>query len=331
MNLKRLLLLFVLLASIIACNNDDDGIETDFDPNFDAAAQAVLDEAELVEYFKSHYYLPAQDDEPFGTVDTIMNGEASLYDALGDQLKIQVVTEDEIDFNLYYFTLNEGVNESPTRYDSVFVKYRGFTLDSVQFDESTSFNNSTAWLDLVNVIQGWKYGFPNFKGGINVSQQGEPIAFENAGKGILFLPSGLAYSNLEFDNGLSNLPIFFHIELGQVIRSDHDNDGILTRFEDLNGDGELDTDNDDTDEDLLPNYFDADDDGDGVLTRDEDVDEDGDPSNDDTDNDGIKNYLDSDDDGDGVLTIDEDTDGNGDPTDDDSDGDGIPNYLDADS
>jgi FKBP-type peptidyl-prolyl cis-trans isomerase FkpA len=327
MNLKKLLFLFTLLASIIACNNDDDNAVD----NFDAAAQAIADDADLIEYFKSHYYIPATEEESFGTVDTIMNNEVSLYDGLGDELKIQEITREEIDYKLYYLTLNEGINDNPTRYDSVFVKYRGFTLDSVKFDENISFNTPRAWLDLVNVIQGWKYGFPNFKSGTNISQAGEPITFEDTGKGILFLPSGLAYSNLEVDNGLSNLPIFFHIELAQVLRSDHDNDGILTRYEDINGDGDLDAVNDDTDGDGFPDYFDIDDEGDGVFTIDEDIDGDGDPRNDDSDNDGIPDYFDTDDDGDGILTIDEDIDGDGDPTNDDTDGDGIPNYLDADS
>ena len=331
MKFKNLIVLFTLIIAIIACNNDDDSSVD----NFDAVAQAVIDDETLIEYLKSHYYIPATEDEDFGTVDTIMNNEASLYDNLGDDLKVQEITHDDINYKLYYLMLNEGVNDNPTRYDSVFVKYRGFFLDSIKFDENTSFNKPSAWLDLVNVIQGWKYGFPNFKSGNNVTQVGEPITLENTGKGVLFFPSGLAYGNngttVGFEDGFENKPLLFHIELGQVIRSDHDNDGILTRYEDLNGDGEFDTENDDTDQDGFPDYFDVDDDGDAVLTINEDIDGDGDPRNDDSDNDGIPDYLDTDDDGDGILTIDEDTDGDGDPGNDDSDGDGIPNYLDPDS
>ena len=85
--------------------------------------------------------------------------------------------------------------------------------------------------------------------------------------------------------------------------TEDDNDGIPAALEDINGDGNLD--NDDTDSDGLPNYLDADDDGDNVLTKDEDLDDDGDFTNDDTDGDTIPNYLDDDDDGDGVKTRDE--------------------------
>lgn len=68
----------------------------------------------------------------------------------------------------------------------------------------------------------------------------------------------------------------------------------------------------DTDEDGFLDYFDFDDDGDGVLTKDEDVDGDGNPTNDDTDGDGVWNYLDADDDNDTVPTRNEPGDANDD-------------------
>ncbi len=112
---------------------------------------------------------------------------------------------------------------------------------------------------------------------------------------------------------------------------DDDGDGIHTRFEDLNGDGDFA--NDDTDGDGIPNYLDNDDDGDGLLTADENPDPNGDgnPADaQDGDSDGIPDYLDDDDDNDGISTLDEDIDGDGDPRNDDTDGDGRPNYLDID-
>lgn len=145
--------------------------------------------------------------------------------------------------------------------------------------------------------------------------------------------------------------------------ADDDGDMVPNVFEDFNDDGDLT--NDDSDNDLNPNYldedddddgvltanelmfdadgnpadtdgdgqadyFDTDDDGDGVDTIDEDLDGDGNPANDDTDGDGIPNYLDNDDDGDGILSIFEDVNADGDLTNDDTDGDGTPNYLDRD-
>ena len=72
----------------------------------------------------------------------------------------------------------------------------------------------------------------------------------------------------------------------------------------------------DTDKDGIIDALDNDDDNDGILTRDEDPNRDGNLLNDDTDSDGIINYQDNDDDGDTVLTKDEsitDTDKDGVP------------------
>jgi len=123
----------------------------------------------------------------------------------------------------------------------------------------------------------------------------------------MFLPSGLAY----FSNATAGIsayePIIFKFELIRVSENDHDADGIPSYLEDLykedgtlGSDGEFtvnyedltDENDDDTDGDGAPNYFDADDDGDGVLTIDEDLNGDGDPTNDIGAN-GIPNYLDS--------------------------------------
>lgn len=276
MKLKYLIPILTLLITFYSCNNDSSDDEI-----FDAAAQAIIDDESLIDYLQSHYYIPAEDNEPFGTIDTIKNNETSLF----GQVETQNITHSDINYKLYYLLLEQGVNENPTRFDSVFVKYRGFTLDSIKFDESTSFNTTRSWLDLNSVIQGWKYGFPNFKSGNNVTEPGEPITFEDNGKGILFIPSGLAYGNIGASPILPNAPLLFHIELAIVVTADNDNDGVLNMYEDLDGNGEAS--NDDTDGDSLPNFIDSDDDGDGTLTRDESI-------TGDADGDGIVDYLDPD-------------------------------------
>ncbi|TXH71900.1 MAG: IPTL-CTERM sorting domain-containing protein [Thiothrix sp.] len=92
----------------------------------------------------------------------------------------------------------------------------------------------------------------------------------------------------------------------------------------------------DTDGDGKIDALDTDDDGDGIPTKGEDKNADGDknPATNptDTDGDGKPNYLDADDDNDGKLTKNEDdnTDGDGNPATNprDTDGDGIPDPLD---
>ena len=276
MKLKYLIPILTLLIVFYSCNKDSNDDEI-----FDATAQSIIDDESLVDYLQSHYYIPAGDNEPFGTVDTIMNNESSLY----GQVETQNITHDDISYKLYYLLIDQGVNDNPTRYDSVFVKYRGFTLDSLKFDESTNFNTTRSWLDLNGVIQGWRYGFPNFKSGNNISEPGEPISFEDNGKGILFIPSGLAYGNFGASSIPANAPLLFHIELALVVTADNDNDGVLNIYEDLDANG--DASDDDTDGDSLANFIDPDDDGDGTLTRDESITED-------ADGDGIVDYLDPD-------------------------------------
>ena len=276
MKLKYLIPILTLLIVFYSCNKDSNDDEI-----FDAAAQSIVDDESLVDYLQSHYYIPAGDSEPFGTVDTIMNNESSLF----GQVETQNITHNDINYKLYYLLIDQGVNDNPTRYDSVFVKYRGFTLDSLKFDETTNFNTTRSWLDLNGVIQGWKYGFPNFKSGNNISEPGEPISFEDNGKGILFIPSGLAYGNFGASSIPSNAPLLFHIELAIVVTADNDNDGVLNIYEDLDGSGEAS--DDDTDGDSLANFIDPDDDGDGTLTRDESITAD-------ADGDGIVDYLDPD-------------------------------------
>lgn len=59
----------------------------------------------------------------------------------------------------------------------------------------------------------------------------------------------------------------------------------------------------DSDHDGIIDALDNDDDNDGILTKLEDLNKDGSPINDDTDDDGVPNYLDGNDDGDDYLTI----------------------------
>jgi uncharacterized protein YcfL len=279
MKLKYLVLLFIAITTIFSCKDDDDD-----DEKHDPVAQALIDDDLLVEFLKSHYI---NDDK---LVDTILNNETSIYNS--SQLSIQNITENEINYKLYYYTDFEGVGENPTRNDSVQMLYRGFTLDSIKIDENLSFTSTRSWLALTSVIQGWRYGVPHFKSGEEVFFPDESFGYENTGDGILFIPSGLAYGNTGSLAIAPNEILYFYISVGKVVRADTDNDGIINNLEDRDGDGDVY--NDDTDGDLVPDFGDPDDDGDGILTKNEDTNGDGDLFNDDDDNDGIPNFLDKD-------------------------------------
>jgi len=259
---------------VFSCKKDD--VDT---VDFDAAGQALIDDELLIEYLQTHYL---NDDD--GGIWTITDGETPLM----GQVEVQNITKDEISYKLYYLTQTEGVASSPSRADSVLTTYTGMLLDSTVFDS----RSSLIWFSLTGVVDGWGHGFTNFKGGTKIINEDESFTYENQGKGILFIPSGLGYGNIGQSYISPNEPLIFQITLEDVNVSDDDNDGVLSILEDIDGDGNVK--NDDTDGDGIVNYLDTDDDGDGILTKDEDANEDGDPTNDDTDNDGIPDYLDTD-------------------------------------
>jgi len=268
MNIKYFISFLILATVILSCSKDDDKV-------FDHAAQAILDDEALIKYFSTHYL-----DNSDGIIKTIKNGQTPLT----NQVSSKVVVENDISYKLYFLIQNQGVTKSPTRVDSVYVKYSGILLDS------TAFDNGKTWFSLNNLIEGWRHGFPLFKGGVVKVNPDESFDFENYGKGILFIPSGLGYQNRNQGIIPENSPLIFYFDLYDVNESDDDNDLVPNWKEDLNGDGEvLD---DDTDGDKIPNFADTDDDGDGILTRDEDINGDGDPTNDDSNGNGIPNYLD---------------------------------------
>ena len=273
MKFKNLLLIIALSIVIFACKNDDDDVSTD------PATQSLVDDGDLIEYLQTHYLNETDDG-----IWTITNGETPLM----EQVEVQNITKDDISYKLYFITQNGGVTSAPSRADSILTTYTGMLLDSTVFDS----RSTLTWLRLTTVIDGWSHGFTNFKGGNKIVNDDESFYYENHGKGILFIPSGLAYSNIGQGFIPPDSPLIFQITLNDVNESDDDNDGIPSILEDIDGDGDVK--NDDTDEDLIPNYLDIDDDGDGILTIDEDANGDGDPTNDDTDGDGTPDYLDTD-------------------------------------
>ena len=260
-----------------------------FVDDFDYEAQALIDNDTLIQFLKNHYY-----DTSVDSIKALISGEVPLYEDI-DHLKSMSITENEIDYTLYYYVKKEGTPNldkgNPTVMDSVFVNYHGQRIVNTDSISNPFDSNTNIWFALSGVIRGWSYGFTNFKGGDNVTNNG-PITYENGGKGVLFIPSGLAYANSGTGSILPNECLLFYIELHDFIKdTDHDNDGIASIFEDP--DNNDDPRDDDTDQDRYPNYLDTDDDGDGILTINEDANGDGNPANDfsDANNPTLPDYL----------------------------------------
>ncbi|CAI8361396.1 MAG: Peptidyl-prolyl cis-trans isomerase Mip [Polaribacter sp. SA4-10] len=287
--LKNIVAFCILSAIAYACGGSD---STAADV-FDNEAQALIDKDSLSTFFTKHYYDTAVD-----SVKALVAGATPLSE--DENLMTMNVTENEIDYELYYYVASEedyGTpmidKGSPTSLDSIFVKYEGFRInDTDSITPRFEIRETPIWFTLNSVIRGWSYGFTNFKNGDNVTDNG-PITFDNGGKGILFIPSGLAYGNSGTSGSIrSNENLIFYIRLFDFIKdTDHDNDGIPSWLEDPDGDG--DPRNDDTNGDFFVNYLDGDDDGDGVATKDEDANGDGNPANDfsDPENPTLADYL----------------------------------------
>jgi FKBP-type peptidyl-prolyl cis-trans isomerase len=282
--IKNILALLIFTAIIYACGNSNALIVD----TFDYEAQALMDNDTLIKFLKNHYYDTTSED-----IKILVSGETPLFE--DSKLKSMNVTNLDIDYTLYYYVNSEGnpiVDKgNPTVMDSVYVKYNGLRIVNTDSLSVSFEKNNGIWFTLNGVIRGWTYGFTNFKGGNNITNNG-PIEYENGGKGILFIPSGLAYGNSGSRNILGNECLVFYIDLYDIIKdTDHDTDGIASINEDPDGDG--DPRNDDTDLDGTPNYLDTDDDGDGIYTINEDANGDGNPANDfsDPSNPTLADYL----------------------------------------
>jgi len=274
----------VISVSVVlfSCSKADAVVVT---PIRDYATQYSTDNATIEDYLKTHYIesvveAPGTADDQDVVLTKIPDGNTSLVSIWNSPLLFsKEVAQNDITYKVYYLKLRDGdVNGvSPTRVDEVFAAYSGSylsytttttagvsvtTLGTTPF-ETVKFPNQRFGLD--GVITGWAEIFPLFKTGtFTASSSPDPAIYENFGAGVMFLPSGLGYYSSGSGAIPAYTPLIFSFKLLDVKRIDHDGDGILSMYEDINNDSIFT--NDDTDGDGVPNYRDRDDDGDGVLT-----------------------------------------------------------------
>ncbi|ALJ04362.1 hypothetical protein APS56_04050 [Pseudalgibacter alginicilyticus] len=301
MKLKKIIVAFVCVAmGFIACKKDDEDEYIEVELR-DRTEQQITDNDSIVTYLKSHYYNAGTFENTNGSIADLIITEVDgeIPDPENNKLlfgsaaldSIQVTYAETL-YNVYYLTLNEGAGETPTFADNVRVNYEGYTLDENVFDSSVN----PVEFDLTGAIAGWRKILPLFKTAEGFVENGDgTVSYSNHGAGVMFVPSGLGYFASGSTNISSYSPLVFKFDLFEMQENDHDNDGVPSWKEDLNGDGEFfttdDDELDDTDGDGTLNIIDTDDDGDGVPTIREDIDGDGDPTNDIGKN-GIPRYLD---------------------------------------
>jgi FKBP-type peptidyl-prolyl cis-trans isomerase FkpA len=303
---KISLYILCLTVGFVSCKKDDETAIQAVELR-DRAEQQLADMDSLNKYLETHYYNSSafgiSNPDP-GISDlvitkilvgaTVPDGNTLLENAVE---KKSIVYENT-DYEFYVLKLNQGGgSDSPAFSDNVRVNYEGFTLQDEVFDNSVT----PVVFDLISLIPGWRKALPDFNTSESfIDNSDGTVNFINNGLGVMFLPSGLAYFSSSTPGITAYSPIIFKFELLQAFQNDHDNDGVPSYLEDLNGDGEFivnfqdltDTTDDDTDGDGTPNFADPDDDNDGILTINEDINNDGDPTNDDSNGNGIPNYLD---------------------------------------
>lgn len=342
MKFKNYLALVAVLLICVACPNDDNDTDPIAVPPNDRGEQSLVDDALIREYLETHFYNYEEFENPTAgfdyqiRIDTIANENVDK-DPIIDRPELSTKVYSRVDAQqiLYILTAKQGESVKPaaTFADSVYMSYKGFVLDGSIFDVSPN----PVWFDLTTVVDGFTNGVAGFRGassGPTTNDDGT-TDYQNFGSGAIFIPSGLAYFNQLRDNIPQYSPLVFTFNTFSVVQADHDNDGILSVNEDLDGNGFLFDEADNPDNDPVFAYLDENDDNDGISTRLEiETDAEGNfLSFIDTDGDGLSNHLDNDDDGDGRPTIIEIrfNSNTGVISYPDTDEDGTPDYLDADS
>lgn len=263
----KYLFAFVVFAVIAyACDDNLNGFTNPYE-NVDYEALAISDNDSIVAFLSSHFY-----NESLDSLQLIDANQTSILE--DSRLKIIETEQNSIDHKLYVFVTEVGVTTpdkgNPTEMDSIFVNRTGLQLINNSLDTDPFDQGDETWWSLATTfgipgmastpIRGWTKGFPKLKPGENITNNG-PLMFQNTGKGFIFIPSGLAYSSINYQLGGPDNPLFdkiivFKVELLDFVKdTDHDNDGIPSIEEDANGDGDPTNDFSDSSEPNLPDYL----------------------------------------------------------------------------
>jgi len=111
------------------------------------------------------------------------------------------LTAQETYSGLHYVVNTLGTGNHPFANDNVTVRYKGYTTDGSIFDQS---KEEGITFNLQQVIKGWTEGIPKFKEG---------------GKGILLIPSNLAYGEKGSGSGSikPNTVLIFEVDLLTIV------------------------------------------------------------------------------------------------------------------
>ena len=211
--MKKIFLLLAIFTSILGCKKDDENVV------LTPEEQSKVDDDRIVEYMKSYKIegfhvglLPRNIDwKIVPLTDEDDESTETLFDLMGEN--IISANSGGVDYKMYYFNIDVGSGSEITSTDVVHVDYNVFPIfDSDMKDRIDYTEFFVAKFNLPDLIEGWKLGIDKFNSGTKSSEfptEEDPSdsdyreLIDNPGRGVLLIPSGLAYGSgtdvLRFD------------------------------------------------------------------------------------------------------------------------------------
>lgn len=121
------------------------------------------------------------------------------------------VTKEGVVHKIYYLKHRDGVGTSPTLSNQIKIYYKCFLVDNQSSVMSTSSENG-ADVAMNQLILGWQNILPEFKmGTITGGSQ-----YNDYGAGVMFLPSAMAYYEIQVNQIPAYSPLIYNFKLFNV-------------------------------------------------------------------------------------------------------------------
>ena len=205
--MRKFILLLSVFALFISCEKEEM-----VDPLIALEERAKADDEALVAYMKAHKLVIDEESDSPNNVNWEIKGLSgldgpdtkSLWDLMGSD---PIVWDYEgIEFNIYYYEIEEGAGVNPKVADRLSVDYNAYVMPDELVDASVK---TSVKFDLSSLIGAWQLAVPMFKTG--AKEDGFPVDCDECdpyreqitqpGKGIILSPSALAYGQdiMRFD------------------------------------------------------------------------------------------------------------------------------------
>ena len=197
--MKRIFLILVIFTSLAACKKDDK-------PKvLTPKEQSKADDKRIIEYMESHkvedYFVGKMsnniDWRIIDLADDDTEDTETLFDLMGENV-IETKYKD-VDYKMYYYIKDKGAGHQVDAKETVRVDYNVFSLFTYKLKDRVDFTDLTVEFPIPGLIEGWKLGLEKFNVGIKPADFPGTSDFpyrkliENPGRGILLVPSGIAY------------------------------------------------------------------------------------------------------------------------------------------